>query len=410
MKRLSDSVSKADATAKSGSKRLTKLEPGEVSVVSRAANRKRFHILKNEDGTMPDAQEPISKSLTDLIQGVESVSATDLEAISKAAEKVAVAKAAGGETDPRLQTTLRAVGKMLVPYTKARDDGTPAVSMADLAPILAALGISDAADGEAEEEEETAEEMMNMSVEKGVDGPGCGPGVEKADAAMSGMSKPDGVTDAQHEAAKKAAKAAYDDHMAKNGYTGTKKAEEEKKPSASTKTEDEMTEKDDIAKSAFASFPAEQRAALEPIFKAQREAIAKAEAKAARLEETLLRKELIGKAEGYRHLGLDTADLAEQLYEMQTRHPEGMPKFEKLLKSLDAQAKRGGLFNEVGSKATGSNEGSAAEMLDSKVASLVAKSDGRSKAQVYRDFVKTPEGAELYKNYQAEQRRAQREV
>lgn len=411
MKRLSDAVSKADATTKSGSKRLTKLEPGEVSVVSRAANRKRFHILKNEDGTMPDAQEPISKSLTDLIEGVEKVSPEDMEAISKAAQTVAVAKADGGDADPRLQTTLRAVGKMLVPYTKARDDGTPAVSMADLAPILAALGITDAGDDEADEEEEAAEEMINMGIEKGVDGPGCGPGVEKADAAMSGMSKPDGVTDAQHEAAKKAAKAAYDDHMAKNGYTDAKKAEEEKKPStAPKKTEDDMAEKDDIAKSAFASFPAEQRAALEPIFKAQREAIAKAEAKAARLEETLLRKELIGKAEGYRHLGLDTADLAEQLYEMQTRHPEGMPKFEKLLKSLDAQAKAGGLFNEVGSKATGSNEGSAAEMLDSKVASIVAKSDGRSKAQVYRDFVKTPEGAELYKNYQAEQRRAQREV
>jgi len=412
MKRLPNTVAKAGESKGPGTKRLTKLEPGEVSVVSRAANRKKFHILKNEDGSMPEKPMPADASHERLLAALDNVSETDLHSIAKAAEAVAIAKAEGDAGDSRLQTTLRAVGKMLVPYTKAREDGTPAITMADLNPILEAIGIgAESGDDVAEEAEEGAEELMTMSVDKSVDGPGVGPGIEKADAAMSGMTKPDGVSDAEHEAAKAAAKAAYDAHMEKAGYSDTKKAEEEEKdPEPATTKSEENMEKDDVAKSALSGFNAEQRAALEPIFKSQREAIAKAEAKAARLEETLLRKEIVAKAEGFRNLGIETQELADQLFEMQTKHPEGMPRFEKLLKSLDAQASRGGLFKEVGSQAKGDTGSTAAEQLDAAVASIVAKSDGRSKAQVYRDFVKSPEGAELYKAYQAEQRRSQREV
>lgn len=410
MRRLTNHVSKGDKSMGEGTKRLTKLEPGEVSVVSRAANRKKFHILKNEDGSMPDTA-PTSNSNAALISAIDSISEGDLESISKAAEAVAIAKADGSEAaDSRLQTTLRAVGKMLVPYTKARDDGTPAITRADLDPIFDALGIGTADETSAyEEDAEQAEEQFNMSVEKGVDGPGCGPGVEKAEAAMSGMGKPEGVSDADHEAAKKAAKDAYDAAMAKAGYSGTKKAEDEKKPEAETKSEDAKMDKEDVEKSALSGFNAEQRAALAPIFKSQREAIAKAEAKAARLEETLLRKEIVAKAAGFKNLGVSAEELAEQLFDMQTKHPEGLPRFEKLLKSLDAQAGHGSLYKEVGSSAPAATGSSAAERLDGAVASLVAKSDGRSKAQVYRDFIKTPEGQELYKAYTAEQRIAQRE-
>lgn len=414
MKQLSDAVVKAGESKGAGTKRLTKLEPGEVSLVSRAANRKKFYMTKNEDGTMPDSSNDSSHQ--QLLAAVQSISEADLEKIGKAAEQIAVTKADGTDgADSRLQTTLRAVGKMLVPYSKAREDGTPAITMADLQPILEAIGITDP-DGDGdddlpEDEAQEAGELVNMSVDKSVDGPGVGPGIEKADAAMSGTTKPEGVSDADFEAAQKAAKAAFDAAMAKAGYTGTKKADKEKQAdSATTPKEDDM-DQEDVAKSALASFPKEQRAALEPIFKAHKEAIAKAEAKAARLEEQLLRKDLVAKAAGYRNLGVETQELAEFLYDAQTHLPaERAEKFEKLLKSLDAQAGRGGLFNEMGSKASGSASGSAAEQLDAAVASLVAKSDGKSRAQVYRDFVKSPEGAELYKSYQIEQRRAQREA
>lgn len=161
------------------------------------------------------------------------------------------------------------------------------------------------------------------------------------------------------------------------------------------------------ATSALEALPAEQRAAVEHIFKSQSERMAQMEqqhkemvAKSANLETELRRKEFVAKAAShYSALGR-AEDVGEGMLRLWQKDPEGLGHWESIMKAANAQAQAGGvegLFGEIGTAMSAPAQGSAEAQIKAHIDSVVQKSGApKSREQIEAEFYETPAGRNLY--------------
>ncbi len=134
-----------------------------------------------------------------------------------------------------------------------------------------------------------------------------------------------------------------------------------------------------------------------------RERVEKAEALAAKAEDELRTKEFILKSESLAHVA-PSGDLAPLLKEAaETMKPESFEKLEKILKAVDARIATGDLYTEFGSAAR--SEGAAATdayaQIEKMASELVEKSTDLTRDQAVDRVLATPEGKRLYSEYTA---------
>lgn len=373
-------------------KRLFDLDPKEVSLVARGANRKKFLVFKSEGDPMP-------KENAELIELINSVPAATMANVEKILKKFPAKKSADGKIDPkapglsdRAQAALKAVARIIAPFKdEITDDHLDAIQNE--------VGL-DSTDKTGQTDDSQAGEVQ-----------------------MS-MDAPDGVKADDHKGAMQMAQKSYMEQMKKLGYQKypTAKAKMEKSKTSEVdkskmSKEDDDEEDDDVEKNKEASvskvtksddlsaFSVEQRSQLELIFKANTELAESNKelvTKNANLEKEIkherdqrVLKEFQDRTKAFKHLGANTDELATVLKSLSETDKGSFEKIESILKAADEQIAKGALFGELGSR-QGNATGKAAEQLDRLVDSVVQKSDGtKTKEQIYEDVCRTPEGKRL---------------
>lgn len=373
-------------------KRLYNLEPNEVSLVPRGANKKKFLIHKSKEGKpMPTP----TQELRELVKNVDPAVMLNVEKVVKAMKSKAEkgATATGGDSQDlsdRAQAALKAVARILSPF---KDE----ISDAHMDAVQNEVGIE-------APDDKTPKDEIEMS-----------------------MDMPDGVEKDHHDEAMGMAKSSYMQHMEKMGYRKypdqQPKVGSEKGVMKDEDGDDEEEEEDSsvskVAKSEGAldlsAFPVGQRAQLEAIFKSHADLTQENKTlveKTANLEKELkverderVLKQFQEKTRGLTHLGADSEELAVVLKSLNDSNPESMAKIEAVLKAANEQvrvaAATGGLFSERGSSQGRTGGGnSAQDKLEALVDATVQKSDGnKSREQIYEDVLKTAEGKRLYTEY-----------
>jgi hypothetical protein len=248
--------------------------------------------------------------------------------------------------------------------------------------------------------------------------------MEQDEMEKSSRMSPEKVKEEHHIAAMKVAKDAYKAELAKLGYQkypteqisqkavdhdpdepGQDLEQEGLMHDPDKEGEGEMQHKSGVMKSLLAGVPKESRGAIEAIFKAHEETKMRLEAvtKAAR------HKEFVEKAAGYRHLGVATEELAVTLEALPTKQLEVV---EKMLKAADEQISKGKLYAEFGTNqpnpAIMGPEASWANIQKAAHGYVAKSGEKLSDAEAMDKFIQTPEGKNMYNQYQEELRAAAR--
>ena len=392
-------------------KKLYELDPAEVSLVDKGANRKKFLVFKSKGNNMQPSKE--------IMALVNSVSPQVIARVEKVVKAVDAGMSPGdlppkpdsrvyknphgmmkegnmppekneqaGEVAPmsdRAMAAMKASARILAPHKDEIHDGHMDAMQKEIGmkenPMHEAAG----------HEEHQGEDMLEKDM------------MEKSKA------EPHDVEEEHHAAALEMAKKAYKAHLEKMGY---RKHEDEQpkvgsdgihkdKHGDDEDDEEDGVEKSKVSKSApdLSAFPKEQRAQLEGIFKANVELVQKNETLEKELKherDIRVRKEFEEKVAGFKHIGADKAKLAKIMKSMSEKSPEELKEFEAILKAMDNQAAQAGLFTEIGTK-RGEHGGTEADVkLRALVDSVVQKSDGNmSRAQVADAVYQTPEGKRL---------------
>lgn len=380
-------------------------------MVKRGANRRKFVVVKNHDGTPGD-----------LLAYVRDSALTDegRARVEKAVGQAAAAQDGQARLNDRAQAAMKAVARILAPFADQ-------LTQDDLASLGVAVGLGQDDEVEGDTENDPTLDDALGGAAGSVDVP-----EEKlmADAnkppfkdVTMDMEPPVGVEDGDHKMAMGAAKKAYMASLAKKDYNckgDDEGGDEEEDSMSDVSMAKKKVDKSAVALSAFAP---EQQAQLEAVFKSNamlqqqnKDLIAKTAEMAQAVErerDIRLSAEFIAKAEGFKNLSCDKADLASTLRGFHDRgDTEGLEKIERVLKAADAQAaaggKFGGLFSVKGASARPSTVGSANQKLDALVDGQVAKAaGGKTRAQIYTEVLDTPEGQALYAQSVTEARRAQ---
>jgi hypothetical protein len=391
-------------------RRLHSLEPAEVSLVPRGANKKKFIIFKS-------ALEAIQSVTPEQMAKVEAVLkayiATAKEAPMPTVDPTKPAPAAGAPAanpaaapalSPQAQAALKAVARILAPFKEEITD-----ELVDQ--VLESIGISEGAphdepgtEGagkagltEDEEEEEGDEGEVDKGSKAGVEGslPEASD-EEKESAHSAGM---DAYMKAVKSHVRKLGKG-YPDAEARIAKTDGKTTEPVKKEG-----EGDMGI---IMKSDgtidLAAVPEKLRPEVEAIFKTQMEAVTKAaslEKEITELKASGREKEIVAKAEEFKHIALDKAELVKTLKLADKAGKEDFDRVCKQFEALDKQAEKGKLFEETGSDQTGNAGADISGKIDAAVDGIVKKSGGTiSKEQAYTDFITSDEGRKLYAEHQ----------
>lgn len=430
-------------------KKLSGLEVNEVSLVGKAANKKKFLIFKNREGVkMPN----VSREIQNLINSVDPKL---MEKVAKKVKTFKVGKAVaeegkdsmvgkdgdmmprkdsaaykdmnagdggadhqvsahGGSADhqdtaplsERAQAALKAIARIAAPHKDELHAGHLGSVGQEVglkaAPKAAPMAAPDKATNDPDAPQGSTVEMGQMAI-------------------------PEGVSEEHHMAALEKAKGAYGESLQKMGYRQypDPSLEEtnamEKSKHGLEDDEDEDDEGEDVGKTAvgksarpeLSAFSKEQKAQLETVFKANTElAVANKELvkKNADLEKEIkterdarVLKEFEAKASTFKHLGANTQELAEVMKSLSETNPKALEKIESVLKSNDEQLRvaamsGGGLYGEIGSRQGAGGAGDAEAKLDRLVDSVVSKSDGNlSREQIYDEVLKSKEGKALYR-------------
>jgi hypothetical protein len=125
----------------------------------------------------------------------------------------------------------------------------------------------------------------------------------------------------------------------------------------------------------------------------------------AKSQDDLRHRDMIQKAASYSHVA-PTDDLAPILKEASEKFdPETFEKLEALLSGAEERVAKGGLFTEMGRASL--NDGETKEgpwaQIEKMASDLVEKSGELSQEQALDRVLKTAEGARLYERYQAEE-------
>lgn len=369
-------------------KRLTNLDPNEVSLVPVGANQKRFLVLKEGN----DLENKIEKASPKVLERV-------LKAIVKAfGKKDGNDEAINEKLDglsPAAQTAARAIGRIAAPHA----------------------------------DELKGEHVEAVLQDAGIDGVG----VETESPGGSKTVKPEHM-----KSAKEAAESAYKEHMKKLGYQKypegklqmkevTDNAEKAKKPG----DEDEEDDEDEQEKAAKAKKEKTMKEFIKADGTVDLQAIAKsgdadpvlvaiakmhiasearataAETKASSTEKVLkehreaVRKgEIVRKASEFKHLRSE--DVQKTLELADSAGSEEFDRVVKMFQAQDAQIASGKLFTEVGTSGMSDGTMSAWGKIEKAADSIVQKSAEKiSKEMAISDFLGTDEGAQLYAQHQA---------
>lgn len=391
-------------------KKLYDLDPAEVSLVPRGANRKKFLIFKSRKGSGMAANQEIQN----LVNMVHPETMAKVEKIVKTFCKKAdgdmpprkdsaVFKEphGAGEEEPmneplseRAQAALKAIARIMSPF---KDELTSDHVGAVAHEVGLGGSKTEAADEATPEDEEL--EHMDKSFE----------------------AVPEGVEEEHHAEALNMARKSYGEHLKKMGYRKYPDAEmQQKMKSKSADMQDEDDEDEDetegesvgkISKSLdLSAFPKGQRSQLEQVFKSHN-ALARENkeqiSKIGELQEELkfekdlrLKKEYLEKAKSFKHLGANTEKLATVLKTLAEKDVDAFKEVEAVLKAADRQIAVGGsLYGEIGTRGT-SDATDPEARLNALVESVVAKADGsKSRHEIYEQVLKTAEGKRLYGEY-----------
>lgn len=266
------------------------------------------------------------------------------------------------------------------------------------------------------------------------------PGEVMADKKASATMSPEPVKEEHKIEAMKAAKGAYKEALKKLGYPKypTKQIEqksdkdmdeecekaakkmddeddesEEKDKKESSKKADKKDikkegsmpnadEKEGVFKALLSDVPKETKGALEAIFKSHQELVKKNDELTTKLVETeraAKRKDFVAKAAGFKHLGMNTEELADTMLALSESAPKQLEVVEKMLSAADEQVSKGALFSEIGSQLP-SGAATTWEKIEKAAEGYVAKSGEKvSKAEAIDRFIQTTDGKRLYEDY-----------
>lgn len=403
-------------------KRLHSLEPEEVSLVKRGANKKKFLVLKDDEGTkMPRKESDSLREVRNLVNGVDPKIMAKVDKVVKNMSGMKPEDLPPGkdsatykseEVDPemhpegpkplsdRAQVALKAMARIAAPFKDEMGDHH----------VMAALkevGIGG-------DEEQPGE--VGHAIGHSEDGMG---------KAMHDMNKgkaiPEKVEEKHHAEALEFAKKAYKSHMEKMGYQKYPAEQPAMKAKHLADEDDEEGEenvdKSKVSKAAesvdLSAFPEAQRPALQQIFKSHAALVQKNEEltadkerveKELKTERELRRdKEFIQKAHSFTHVGGDVKELAETMKALEDADPSGkaLKLFESKLRAANEQVKKGELFGTMGTtiSKSGSAGNDAFAKLNSLVDQIVMKGSDVTREQVFDQVIQTPEGKRLYAEY-----------
>lgn len=397
-------------------KRLFNLDPGEVSLVPRGANRKKFLVFKSLKGNEMPKKDQQDREIRNLIESVSPATMKKVDQVLKTLTAKRVRKDGGdlmptkdsrtykeddggdmGDGDvemaddkplsERAQAALKAMARIAAPF---KDE----LTQKHLSAVAQEVGIGEPAPTEAPDEKT--------------------PSDEKLDKGLMDSESPEGIEGEHHAEALAMARKSYGEHLKKLGYRKYPDAEMQQKSKMEACDKDADSDEDDeeeesvgkVNKSALdlSAFPKSQRSQLEMIFKAHQELVQKNEELEAELEKERdhrVSKEFAERARGFKHLGVDSNKLATVLKGLASKDADAYKEIEGILKSADKQIGAGGLFGEIGSRQSGTGDPSnASARLDALVEQVVQKSDGaQTKEQAYDAVLRTAEGKRLYKEY-----------
>lgn len=360
-------------------KQLSDLETKEVSLVDKAANKKRFIVFKSKEA--PIAKEDDQKLMAKVTKKVKEMVAKEDD---------------GSGLSDRAQSALRAVARILAPF---KDE----ITDAHLDAIQSEVGIN----AESEQPGEVGEEEIEMKKPDGVSDKDHADAMEEANKAyMAKLGKPLYPAKQPQQKSQKEMDEEESEKVAAKKAADAKAADEASKPK--DKKEDDGVEKNNVTKSLdLSAFPEAQRPQLEAIFKHQNETIGGLVQKNVDLEKQLkdrdakdLEKEFVSKADGLPNVGLAKADVIESLKDAHKAGPEAYARAVKNFETINKQNASSSLFKAIGSSGVGAS-GDAQGRLDALVESTVAKSSGKTKEEVYVEVLQSTEGQKLYAEAQA---------
>jgi|WetSurMetagenome_2_1015567.scaffolds.fasta_scaffold120411_2 hypothetical protein len=364
-------------------RRLYDLDPAEVSLVSKGANKKKFLIFKSRNNEVDMATDK-QKELLELVRKADPKVMKKVEKVLKDNQEL---QGDEGGLSTRAQAALKAVVRILTPFKEEINDDI-------LDQTLGAAGF-----GVMEDEGGAPED--------------AGSPMEGEAGEKEAMCKEEDLM-----GAKDAANKAYKAHLAKMGYQKYPPAEMQmksvQKDIDGDEAEDEDEEEESVGKSAvmkadgtldLSAVPASVRPALEAIYKGNLELVKKnADLEKQLKEERDQRKtkEFVEKAAGFKNLGADKAELATVLKSLAETNPEAYEKIEKTLQAADTQIGKGTLFGEIGSSQSAKG-GSNWDMIEKAAEGWVAKSgQNMTKAQAVEAFLVTKDGQKMYGEYKNE--------
>lgn len=294
--------------------------------------------------------------------------------------------------DERAQAALKAMARIAAPHKGVLKPEHVAMAMKE-------AGLHDGA-GEESEDEDKDEIALEMQMPMDVE--------EEHHAAALGKAK------------KKAMKA-YKKALSKLGY---RKYPDEQQAVKADEAMDEDRDEGEIGKSGvskennqeesvskqksmeLSGFNESQKRQLTDVFKAYdertKELVKKNDELAAELkrrDESEKHREYVAKADSLSHLGIPKEEIVETLADAARMGEKAYTRVVKQYETLNAQAEKGGLFNEIGSRG-GSPTGDFDHRINALVDSVVQKSDGtRTRAEIYDQVIQSKEGQNLYAEY-----------
>lgn len=366
---------------------LYDLEPAEVSLVTKGANKKKFLIFKSAGGEMPNAKEVI-----EMVRKADPEAMKQVEEILKAmpGDYSATGTGTGIESliDPKVAMAMKAVARILLPFKDM-------ITFEQICEVMEAIGIPTAAaeepvigeDGEEIVEGEDGEEDSEFLDEKDLDA--------EDDPTNDDIETMD--TNEEEEA--------EEDLVDK-----TKKVKKNDNQTSPDSGKEDLVEKAAIIKADgsldLSAVPEAVRPAVELIYKGQQDAVKKAADLESQLKverDERVSKELSAKADSFKHLGLPREDVMKSLQEAHTLGKESYERVCKMFETTNKQAETSNLFKELGSS-QGSEKGSGSwEAIEKAAQAHVEKSGEKiSKADAVTKFLETAEGSKMYGEYKAQ--------
>lgn len=384
-------------------KKLHDLEPAEVSLVSRGANKRKFLVFKSQKGNS------VNTEILELLKNVDPKVMAKVEKVIKDMSTPQIPGAANPNAQStmpsdRAQAALKAAARILTPFQKELGGEL-------LQKVMQAAG-------------------MQMPDGKPGTIEGNNMGLENKDTNKSATQSPEKVTDEHSALAMKDAECAYKAALAKLGYQKYSEGKLQMKSLEGADAADD-DEEDDVEKSGVAkaekpkgeskvteqvlkadgslnleAIPEAVRPAVEHIFKAQQELVKKNADLTKELEDRKTaeqKREVVAKADSYSHLGIPKEEIVATLEDAKKLGTEAYIRITKQFETLNEQNRTGGLFKEIGSPLSGGTNGAGSwEAIEKASQAHVQKSGEKmSKEQAIDAYLNTAEGNRQYAEHQA---------